>query len=475
MTNVPPQKGDREHAAFTRFHEYLASVFPLVHTHLNKRVINEYSLLYTWEGKNKDAEPMVLMAHQDVVPVLPETLNQWSYPPFSGYIDKDSGRLWGRGSGDTKATLLGTLEAVEELLTAGFVPNRTVFLAYGHDEEISGHQGANKIAQYLAKDLQLAGKVGLIVDEGPSFTIVDDVHVAAVGTGEKGYVDVSITVETKGGHSSVPPKHTGIGYSALLIAALESSPYPTTLSDNNPILGATRCYIEHSERPDPFIERALRHLSKSRTLLAKKLAESSESIASLLTTTQAVDIIQGGLKVNALPEKVVTIINHRIAVDSSLVGTQTHIYKVLKQVAKEQRLNLTIVDFASDSHTIAFKIGSKNAVGQVTVEPAFAGLEPSPTSPSNGDNDLGWNVLEGTIHHVFDKSKGGKSGRIVVGPNMMPGNTDTRHYWALGTSIYRFAPTGGANAHTVDEYIEFDGYFEAIRFYRELIRNWSEA
>ncbi|KAJ3059303.1 hypothetical protein HDU99_006405, partial [Rhizoclosmatium hyalinum] len=74
------------------------------------------------------------------------------------YIDEKNGLLWGRGSGDTKATFMGHLEAVEKLLEAGFTPKRTVYLAYGHDEEISGHQGARKLAEYLEHDLKLAGK-----------------------------------------------------------------------------------------------------------------------------------------------------------------------------------------------------------------------------------------------------------------------------------------------------------------------------
>ncbi|KAJ3030580.1 UNVERIFIED_CONTAM: hypothetical protein HDU68_008473 [Siphonaria sp. JEL0065] len=478
MTNVPPQNGgDEIHAQFKVFHNYLEAVFPLVHKNLKKTVINEYSLLFTWEGKNKDDKPLVLMAHQDVVPVLPETLNQWTHPPFSGFIDEENGRLWGRGAGDTKATLFGTLEAVEQLLKSGFVPNRSVYLAYGHDEEISGHQGAKRIAQYLENDLNLKGKLGLLIDEGPGFDVRDDVHLAAVGTGEKGYVDVSVTVETKGGHSSVPPKHTGIGLSALLIAELESNPYPISLSDNNPLLGATKCYAQHSKHADPSIQKALDHLNNGgREKLAKLLASTNEVFESLLGTTQAVDVINGGLKVNALPEKVTTVINHRIAVDSSLKGTQDHIYSVLKKVVKNYALNLTVVDFTSlNGNDVAYEIGVAHAIGKVTVEPAFPGLEPSPTSPSNGDKDLGWNVLEGTIHHVYDKSKGGETGSVVVGPSIMPGNTDTRHYWGLGKSIYRFAPIDGANAHTVDEYVVIDGYIQAIRFYHELIRNWSEA
>ncbi|KAJ3083361.1 hypothetical protein HK100_009467 [Physocladia obscura] len=190
MTDLAPTVPDASvHLPFLRFHTFLENAFPLVHKHLLRRVINKYSLLYSWKGTNHYAAPLILMAHIDVVPVLPETANLWTHDPFSGYIDHENGFLWGRGAGDTKATVLGTLEAVEALLKATngkYLPNSDIYLAFGHDEEISGYQGAKSIADYLQHDLGLAGKVGLIVDEGPGFGEVNDVRLATVGTGEKG-------------------------------------------------------------------------------------------------------------------------------------------------------------------------------------------------------------------------------------------------------------------------------------------------
>ncbi|KAJ3137216.1 hypothetical protein HK100_000793 [Physocladia obscura] len=281
------------------------------------------------------------------------------------------------------------------------------------------------------------------------------------------YVDASITVETKGGHSSVPPKHTGIGYTALAIAALESKVYPINLSDNNPILGSTRCYAQHSKKVDPFIQWAIENLNNGgRQLLAAKLSDRDLRTAALLTTTQATDIIYGGLKVNALPEKVTAIVNHRIAVDSSLAATQKHITEVLLSVAKENKLSLTVNQF-DDPEKIAFEYSIAEALGKISVSPAFGkGLEPAPSSPANGDGSIGWSILEGTIHYVFDEDS-----QIIVSPSMSSGNTDTRHYWGLSKSIYRFAPTGGINAHTVDEHIELKKYIKAIKNWEKMLRN----
>ncbi|KAJ3251771.1 hypothetical protein HDU77_005664 [Chytriomyces hyalinus] len=468
MTNVPPTPGnDPAHAPFLAFHAHLRTAFPLVHARMDLRVINEYSLLYTWKGSDEAVAPMVLMAHIDVVPVLPETVNQWTHEPFSGLIDKKNGLVWGRGSSDTKSTLLGTLEAAERLLGAGYTPKSDVYFAFGHDEEISGYQGARKIAEYMVKELGLTGKIGLLIDEGTSFDEFEGVPMANVAVAEKGYVDVSVTVETKGGHSSVPPKHTGIGLTALLVSALEAHPYPVSIPDSNPILGLVHCYAEHSPKPKKFFKWAVNHLPESRSKLAEKVASISPSFEALLGTTQATDIIFGGLKVNALPEKVTTVINHRIAVDSSLAEVQAHLTSILKPVAIKNGLDFVIHDFISESVGILL---SPDSLGTVTVRTnSGVGLEPSPMSPSVGSGERAWNVLEGSIRHVYEAAYD----NLIVTPSMMAGNTDTRHYWNLTKNIYRFGPGRGANVHTVNEYVSIDGYLDAIKFYEALIRNWN--
>ena len=132
---------------FAQLHTLLQARFPKLHAELKREVVGGLSLLYTWQGSNAAAQPILLMAHQDVVPVAPGTEKDWTEEPFSGKI-KD-GYVWGRGAWDDKGNLMAQMEAIEMLLSSGYKPERTVYLAYGADEEVGGLRGAAKIAALL--------------------------------------------------------------------------------------------------------------------------------------------------------------------------------------------------------------------------------------------------------------------------------------------------------------------------------------
>src|SRR5512142_1398417 len=129
---------------FEGFQRYLDDSFPKVHATLNREQVNGYGLLYQWTGSDSSLAPLVLLAHQDVVPIEPGTEGHWTEPPFGGHIA--GGYVWGRGALDDKGSLVGALEAVEHLLASGAKPRRTVYLAFGYDEEVGGRRGAAHIA-----------------------------------------------------------------------------------------------------------------------------------------------------------------------------------------------------------------------------------------------------------------------------------------------------------------------------------------
>ncbi|KAJ3288926.1 carboxypeptidase S [Rhizoclosmatium globosum] len=478
----PPLEGDDpfpQHKGFEQLHEYLHRSFPRVSESLERKVINRYALLYTWKGSDASLPPLVLMAHMDTVPVLPDTLDQWIHPPFSGFVDLENDAIWGRGSVDTKPTLVGSLEAIEVLLESGFVPRKTVYLAFGYDEEISGIEGARKVAEYMEQELNLVGKVGMVLDEGlDSLTNVDGFDMAVVSTAEKGYLDYHMTVETPGGHSSIPPLHTGIGLMSQLVNALEANPFPIKLTETNPYLGSIVCSSEHSKNKDAFIDDALFHFDTKSQALADYLAARSLKDRYRMASSQAIDIINGGLKVNALPELVTVDLNNRISIDSSVDEFQHTILNNLKPVAVKYNLNFTFYDFLHNDKVLgSYKnpsaIGNVKVFGKSTDSP----LEPSPISPIHSPE---WNVIEGTIHHVYERPEayGAEKGKVmkyIVSPGLMAGNTDTRYFWNMSKNIFRFAPApGGQGYHTVNERASIKGYMTALTFFVELIRNYDE-
>lgn len=281
--------------AFYGFHEYLEATFPRIHDKLKVDKVNTHGLVYTWEGSDEKKKPVVLMAHQDVVPVDPDTVDSWTYPPYSGHFDGTN--VWGRGASDCKNSLIGLLETVELLLDAGWEPKRTIVLSFGFDEESSGYQGAGHLAPFL---LERYGKNGVaaIIDEGMGYTKSFGQGYAVPGVGEKGYTDISVVVRTPGGHSSIPPDHTSIGILSELISAIEAHQYPTYLADENPYLGFLQCGAEYAPQFPKKLKKLLGQRESSNKKkhckhadqLAQEAAKISREAKYLMQTSQAVDI-----------------------------------------------------------------------------------------------------------------------------------------------------------------------------------------
>lgn len=158
---------DKRWDVFYPLHDYLKATFPAIHEKLKVEKVNTHGLLYTWQGSDEERKPVVLMAHQDVVPVDQNTVDSWTYPPYSGHFDGTN--VWGRGASDCKNSLIGILETVELLLNAGYKPKRTIVLSFGFDEESSGTQGAGHLSKFLHERYGDDG-VAAIVDEGAGYT-----------------------------------------------------------------------------------------------------------------------------------------------------------------------------------------------------------------------------------------------------------------------------------------------------------------
>ncbi|TKX27101.1 carboxypeptidase-1 [Elsinoe australis] len=470
---------------FLDVEKYLEKTFPLVHSKLHKENVNTHGLFYTWKGSDESLKPTVLMAHQDVVPVEQSTIDTWTHPPFSGHYDGKY--IWGRGASDCKNQLIAVLEAVESLLESEYQPKRTLLLSFGFDEEISGTRGAGTLAPHI---LERYGKdsIAAIIDEGAGWESKWGATYAAPAVGEKGYTDVHITIRMPGGHSSVPSPHTSIGVLSEIITLIEKETYRPYLADNNPYLGQLQCGARYS----PSFPKKLRHLLSRRSHhslsvspnelkscgkrtthdpLAEAVALISPSIRYLVQTSQAVDIVSGGAKVNALPERASATVNHRVNIGEHPSLPQQRIAHIAAKVAKAH--NLTLYAYP-DADT---KVLGKS----IELSTSDTTLEPAPSTPIEpflpGSKDLSpWGILSGTTRALYGEE-------IRMAPGMTTGNTDTRYYWDLSRHIFRYGPGGDpdddqdgfGNIHTVDEKQSVTAHVNAVRWFAAWVGNVDEA
>lgn len=420
------EQGTPDPQAFRQLHTFLEETYPLVHQKLKREVINDYSLLYTWQGSRPDLPPIMLMAHQDVVSA---DAKDWTHPPFEGKIV--DGFIWGRGTLDIKNQLIGIMDAAEMLLQKGYRPERTILLGLGHDEETGGVNGCKVMGKLLKeRGVHLAG----IVDEGGGIMagLAAGVRgpIALVGTSEKGYLTVEFTVNSQPGHSSTPPPQTSIGILARALARLEAHPMPTHLRRLRPM------YHGIGKAAPISLQVAFANIWLFGPLLKRWLVPKAEMNASIRTTT-ALTIINGGVEDNTIPAEAKAIVNFRLLPGDTISDVLWHVKKVIKD------------------ERVKFK----------PVEGKFN--EALPVSPISGPAYQG---LSTVIGQVF--------GNYPVAPYTMLGGTDCQHFVPVCDHIYRFTSVVMDESfmgleHGIDERIPVDAIAKMVVFYVQLMQTWG--
>ncbi|GAA6012255.1 hypothetical protein JCM11491_007073 [Sporobolomyces phaffii] len=467
LGKIGGDNADKRWDAFYGVSDYLNQTFPRVYETLSLEKVNTHGIVLTWEGSDATLKPTLFAGHVDVVPVDPSTLDQWTHPPWKGFYDGEY--LWGRGSVDDKHAVSAILEAVTLLIEKDFVPKRTLTIALGFDEESKGRNGAGHIQTYLEAKYGRDG-VAVIVDEG-GLGIGEQfgMQAAIPAVGEKGYVDIKFTLTTPGGHSSIPPDHTSIGIISQLVTSLEANPFKPLLPLDSPVFSLLTCAAEHGQLP-ASLKRDVKHGatsdkkgSKAREAAANEVAKLGRGPRYLVSTSQAIDIIRAGVKVNALPESVELVANYRVAIGSEIQDVKDHISALVDPVARR-------FDLSTDVFGVASTVSAEHVGGHLNVV-SINELPPAPVSPTT--DSTAWDVLAGTILHTLDRSN-----NLVVAPGIMSGNTDTRYYWNLTRNIFRFTPIDrlkSINLHTVDERLFFDDHIDAVWFFHELARSYDEV
>lgn len=421
------EKPDQHAEALRGMQAHIEKSFPAFHAAAKREIVGDYSLLYTWEGSDPKAQPIALLAHQDVVPVAPGTDKDWQQPPWDGVIA--DGFIWGRGSWDDKGNLYSMLEAAELLTKAGFKPKRTIYFAFGHDEETAGTRGAKSIAALFASR---GVKLDFVIDEG--LLIADglvkglDKPAALIGLAEKGYTTLVLHAEATPGHSSMPPRDTAIGMMAAALARLEDDKLPLQIRGTVAEMFATL-----APEMNGVSRVALSNLWLFKPLLLREFAKSGPTEATVRTTT-ALTIFNAGDKDNVLPGHAEATVNFRLIPGDTEVSVTEHVRDTIKN-------------------------------DRISIKPFPGNTDPPPVTATASPS---YQMLNKTIREIFPD--------VIVAPGLMVAATDSRHYVGVTDKIFRFSPVR-ANAedlkrfHGTNERLSIEGYADMIRFYRRLLEN----
>ncbi|MBQ3128531.1 MAG: M20/M25/M40 family metallo-hydrolase [Clostridia bacterium] len=413
------KRGEVNTEKFLGFHKVLEKLFPTVHEKLEKTEIDG-NLLFKWKGKSSE-KPILIMSHQDVV----EATGEWKYPPFSGEIAE--GKVWGRGTSDTKCTVMAFFQAAEELLKAGYTPDCDVYIASSCTEEIGG-DGAPKIVDYLDKQ---GVKLFLVCDEGGGI-IQDPIagikgNFAMVGVFEKGYGDVKFIARSTGGHASAPPKNTPIARLSKFVAAVDKK---------NPFNVEFMPEVEAMfTKLAPYAGFGLRlifgNLWLFKPLMKKLLPMISAQAGAMLSTTIAFTMAEGSNGYNVIPQEASICANMRYIPHQ---GTDESL-EVITNLAKKYDIETEVV---------------------------YRGY-PSPCVDIHGE---AFKMVESAIEECFPG--------VGCSPYVVTGATDARFYSKICDSCVRFAPViygpeQMKGMHGLNENIECNTLAGAVDFYKKII------
>jgi carboxypeptidase PM20D1 len=418
----------QDNVQFETFHQYLEKSFPEVFSKLEKETVAGSSLLFRWQGKNASLKPVLLMSHQDVVPIEPGTEKLWKSPPFAGNIV--NGEIYGRGSMDDKCGVLGILEGAEMLLQENYSPQRTIYFAFGADEENRGSGAEATAALLKSRGIELES----VLDEGSLILESEFAGVkkpkALIGIAEKGYLTVEIIASTEGGHSSMPPANTAVGILSAAIMKLEKNQMPARIE--GPALQTFQALLPEM----PFGYRLLfSNLWLFNHHIVTTLGKLPEGNAMIRTTT-APTMLQASPKENVLAREARATINFRLLPGDSIDEALKHIRNVV-----------------NDPGISVKKIH---------------GIEASPVSSTTSS---AYKTIVNTVNSVFPTT--------VTAPLLVLGGTDARHYTSLSSNVYRFLPVGITSkdmsmVHGTNERIKVDAYGKAIQFYYTYLREVSK-
>ena len=410
-----------DEAEFNKFIELLPQLYPEVFNVCEYMTLPDRALLFKWKGKKSD-EPVVLMAHYDVVPVDEKS---WQKPPFSAIIE--DGVLWGRGSLDTKVTFNGVMFSANTLIAQGFTPENDIYFAFSGGEEVNGN-GAVNIVEYFNKNNI---KPQFVLDEGGA--VVENVFpgvkspCAMVGIAEKGMINLTFSVKSNGGHASSPAPHTPIGILSRACCRVENKPFKMHItkpaSDMFDTLGRHSSFVYRMIFANMWL------FSGVLNLICKK---SGGEMNALVRTTVAFTQSEGSSAPNVIPPEASMTANLRLNPKDTVESAVEYIKKVI------------------DDENITLTVGSN--------------MQPSPVSRTDCE---GWKKVSAAIIGTWDAP--------IVSPYLMVQCSDSRHYRDLSDKVYRFSAMDLTSEerktiHGHNEKIRLETANRAVEFYIRLMK-----
>jgi len=421
VSNQDPAQNQMDQ--WTGFQAWLQTTYPAAHKAMQREIVGKATLLYTWPGSDKSLQPIILMAHQDVVPVTPGTEQDWKHPPFGGVVA--DGAVWGRGAIDDKGSLITLFEAAELLAAKGFSPKRTIIIVSGHDEEVGGTG-----AQAAAEVLKARGVKSLFtLDEGSA--IIADAPIVngpaiMIAVAEKGYATLRVTAKAPGGHSSMPPEEIGTVTLAKASTAIHAKQLPTRLEQPGfgtvEALAAEKGGLMKVVAANPWL---------FATLIKSQMGGTTAGAAQLHTTI-APTMLQGSPKENVLPQEAFGLVNYRLA------------------------------PWDRSADVLA---RAKEAVGDLPVTFTWE-REPREASPVSSTTSQGWKLIRAAAE--------AEAPGAPVAPFMVVGGTDSRYMKDVSQDTYRFqamrlSTTETKMIHGTNEHITTENLGSMIRFFTRLI------
>ncbi len=438
---------------FDEFMAYLPLVYPRIYAVMETDTVNKYGLIFHWKGRNSNVKPVLFLSHYDVVPVVgydPLVMNasdtifephgnvlqpieslsgEWDYSPFSGAVV--DGRIYGRGTLDMKNMLFSLMEGADALIAEGFQPERDIWFAFGHDEEVSGRQGALKIAAYFSS-LGLSfdavyDEGGIIAAPGSAMESIQK-PLALIGTGEKGFLTLRLKLKGLGGHSSMPPSKSSLVYAAEIIEKLNSHQMPAM------IIPPIASFLKNIGGEMSFLSQmAIANQWLLEPVLLRSFEKSPSSNA-LIRTTTAITMAKGSDAPNVLASIAELTVNFRILPGNSVADVMEHVNRLC------------------EGYDVDIEVMSER--------------EPSGISPENA---RGFQIINDQIARIYPDA--------IISSYITIGGTDAYKYQVVSDYIYRFMPIKlniyeQRTIHNENEHISFENFGRMLWYFKELMRSY---